>query len=160
METLYKLSSNRSELLSQAEELDIDVFMDTLESIDEAIELKIENTGKMIKEIQLKGEALREHSRTQLARARVYENLAKRMTENLIERMKETGNSEVETPEIKVKLKKNPVSVNIMDERLIPVNYFVEQPKKLNKQELKEDLKSGVEIHGAELVQKENLSIK
>lgn len=52
MNTLYELTENYQHVLDLAEQLDAEVLKDTLDSIDEAIEVKVENTAKVIKELE------------------------------------------------------------------------------------------------------------
>ncbi|EAH2680768.1 hypothetical protein D5L11_16340, partial [Listeria monocytogenes] len=56
-------------------------------------------------------------------------------------------------------IRKNPHSVFVEDESKL-INYLVEQPKKLDKTKLKDDLKKGIDVPGAVLVQTERLQIK
>lgn len=54
-------------------------------------------------------------------------------------------------------MQKNSVSVSIPDESKVPEQYLIPQPPKINKTEIKEDLKNGDEYDWAELVQTESL---
>lgn len=51
-------------------------------------------------------------------------------------------------------------SVEIQDEGLLPMDYLIEQPAKIDKAGIKEALKSGKEVAGAVLVEKQNIQIK
>ena len=57
-------------------------------------------------------------------------------------------------------IQKNPVSVNITDENILPEDYLIPQPPKVDKSSLKEALKNGIEVPGAELKQTEGLRIR
>ena len=50
--------------------------------------------------------------------------------------------------------------MNITDERILPEDYLIQQPPKVDKTLLKEALKNGVEVPGAELKQTEGLRIR
>lgn len=66
----------------------------------------------------------------------------------------------LETPRNKISFRKS-VSVNVLDENQIDGSYFVEKvERKLDKKTLLADLKSGVEVDGAELLEKQNIQIK
>lgn len=52
MPTLYELSNDYLKVLSLAEELDDGTLKDTLDSINDSIDLKVENTAKVIKELE------------------------------------------------------------------------------------------------------------
>ncbi|STQ32880.1 Siphovirus Gp157 [Enterococcus faecalis] len=51
MATLYELSNDYLKVLSLAEELDDGTLKDTLDSISDSIDLKVENTAKVVKEL-------------------------------------------------------------------------------------------------------------
>lgn len=69
----------------------------------------------------------------------------------------------VETARCKLSFRKS-TSVNVLDENLIPDNYFtIETVKKLDKKTLLADLKNlkeGDDIKGATLLEKQNLQVK
>ena len=50
------------------------------------------------------------------------------------------------------------ISVEITDEELLPQKYFIKKPA-LDKDRLKEDLKKGIEVPGAELVHSRRINI-
>lgn len=51
-------------------------------------------------------------------------------------------------------------AVEITDDKAVPDIYRIPQPDKIDKAGINRALKSGVEIPGAELVEKENIQIK
>lgn len=51
-------------------------------------------------------------------------------------------------------------AVEITDEAMVPLSYKDQPPLKVSKTRIKEDMKKGVVIPGAELVQRRNLQIK
>ena len=66
----------------------------------------------------------------------------------------------LETPRNKISFRKS-VSVNVLDESQIDGSYFFEKvERKLDKKTLLADLKNGVEVDGAELLEKQNIQIK
>ena len=66
----------------------------------------------------------------------------------------------IETPRNRISFRKS-VSVNVLDENQIDGSYFVEKvERKLDKKTLLADLKNGVEVDGAELLEKQNIQIK
>ena len=66
----------------------------------------------------------------------------------------------LETPRNRISFRKS-VSVNVLDESQIDGSYFVEKvERKLDKKTLLADLKNGVEVDGAELLEKQNIQIK
>ena len=74
--------------------------------------------------------------------------------------MKLTGKTKFKSGMFNFAIQKNQESVNITDERIIPEDFLIQQPPKIDKTALKELLKNGVEIPGAELKQTESLRIR
>ncbi|UNM90650.1 siphovirus Gp157 family protein (plasmid) [Vagococcus sp. CY52-2] len=88
------------------------------------------------------------------------ENNIKRIKERLQYDLENNELDKIEGKTFKVSVQNNPVSVKIVDEKMIPKGYFVEQEPKLNKKELLEDMKRGEEIFGAELQQTRSIRIR
>ena len=69
----------------------------------------------------------------------------------------------ISSPYLNIQIKNNPPSVRINNEDQIPSEYMVQpepQPMRPDKRKMLEDLKQGVVIDGAELVQTTRLEIK
>lgn len=160
MSTLYELSANYEFLVRNAAEIDEELLKDTLESIDEDIELKADNYARVLVELDGQINTLKAEEKRLADKRKAIENNVKRMKQSLEESMRLTGKTKFKTDFFSFNIQKNPVSVKVIDESLIDENYFVEQPKKLDKQQLKEDLKMGANILGAELIQTEGLRIR
>lgn len=58
-----------------------------------------------------------------------------------------------------INIQKNPPSIKILDDAIIPDKYMIASYR-LDKNQLKEDLKDGLEIEGCELVQSEGIRIR
>lgn len=160
MSTLYELSANYEFLVRNAAEIDEELLKDTLESIDEDIELKADNYARVLVELDGQINTLKAEENRLSDKRKAIENNVKRMKQNLEESMRLTGKTKLKTDFFSFNIQKNPISVNVIDESLIDESYFVEQPKKLDKKQLKEDLKMGANILGAELIQTEGLRIR
>lgn len=80
----------------------------------------------------------------------------------LMEELQAANISEVKkSPHFVIKLKKNPPSVDVTDEALIPKEYIVtKQVESISKAEILKDLKDGLFIPGATLKQTIKLEIK
>ena len=74
--------------------------------------------------------------------------------------MKLTGKTKFKSGMFNFAIQKNPASVNITDENILPEDYLIPQPPKVDKTSLKEALKNGIEVPGAELKQTEGLRIR
>ena len=135
-------------------------FLDTLESINDAIEDKAENYGKVIKSVEAGIEGLKAEEKRLAERRKFMENSVKRMKENVEQSMISTGKKKIKGPLFTFAIQKNPPSVEVIEERHIPQGFWVPQEPKLNKKELLEELKLGHEVPGVELKQSESLRIR
>lgn len=71
---------------------------------------------------------------------------------NYAQTMLETsGIQKVDAGLFKVRIQKNPPSVEIIDEKKIPDEYKIPQDPKIDSKKLLNDLKSGKEIEGAKI---------
>ena len=71
-----------------------------------------------------------------------------------------SGLKKIDLGVFNISIAKNPPSLNILDEKLIPKEYLIEQAPKIDNTSIKNAIKEGKEIAGCELVQKESLRIK
>lgn len=156
---LYDLSQQYSEVLNLIEEGD-ERFIDTLESIEDLLENKVENYGKVIKSVEAGIEGLKVEEKRLSDRRKFMENSVKRMKENVEQSMISTGKKKIKGPLFTFSIQKNPPSVEVIEERHIPEGFWIPQDPKLNKKELLEELKLGHEVPGVELRQTEGLRIK
>ena len=157
MSTLYELTGQYLEIYNP--DMDDETKQDTLDSIDwaEDYENKVENYVKVIKNLDADMEA-RKNEIERLRKLNDADNSKKeRMKEAVKESMELTGHDRVDTPLFKVSFRKSE-AVEV-DDLLLPEAYKVATYKP-DKKRLKEDLKNGLEILGAELVERKNLSIR
>ncbi|SCU31398.1 siphovirus Gp157 family protein [Staphylococcus xylosus] len=163
MSNIYKLSSDYLTVLNmitqEHEELD-QSYIDTLESIDEALEVKADNYIKVIKSLESDNEAIDEEIKRLRQRKTTYDTHIKRMKESLQNMMEETGKTKFKTALNSYNIQKNPPSLNIVDEKLIPKDYWVSQAPKLNKKDALAELKEGKEIPGVEVKQTRSLRVR
>lgn len=159
METLYQLSESYLRVLEIAEQLDAETLKDTLDSIREAIDAKAENIAKVVKELEGKQLVIDAEIKRLQERKSTLQNNVKGIKGYLQAEMEKVGKTKIKGELFNVGIQNNPVSVNIIDERLIPKGFFVEQAPKLDKKQLKEELKHG-DIPGAELIQTKGLRIR
>ena len=155
---LYELSVAFQEV--QNMELDPEVMKDTLDSINDAIENKAENIAKLIRNLESDVSAYKEEEDRLKTKRQATENKVKWLKTYLEDNMKLTGKTKFKSGMFNFSIQKNPASVNITDERIIPEEFLVQQPPKVDKTSLKEALKNGIEIPGAELKQTEGLRIR
>ena len=157
MATLYELTGQFLDIYNM--DLDDETKSDTLESIDwnSDYEEKVENYIKVIKNNEADIEARKNEIKRLTELNKADERKNERMKEVLKESMDLTGHERVDTSLFKVSFRKSE-AVEV-DDLLLPEAYKV-ATWKADKKRLKEDLKNGLEILGAELVERKNLSIR
>lgn len=160
MSVLYKLADSYNQVVEMADELDDGTLKDTLDSIEEAFDDKVENIAKSIKEIEGQADMVKAEKDRLTIREKKMRNNAKSMKIYMQEQMEAIGKRKVQGELLTVAIQKNAPSVKIESEQSIPEGFYVPQPSKLDKTQLKNELKNGLEIAGVELVQTESVRIK
>lgn len=155
---LYELSLSFQEV--QNMDLDPEVMKDTLDSIEDAIENKAENIAKLVRNLESDVSACKEEEDRLKTKRQATENKVKWLKTYLEDNMKLTGKTKFKSGMFNFSIQKNPASVNITDEKIIPGEFLIPQPPKVDKTSLKEILKRGIEVPGAELKQTEGLRIR
>ncbi|MEK0176165.1 siphovirus Gp157 family protein [Tetragenococcus halophilus] len=160
MSTLYKLTDNYQHVLEIAEQLDPETLKDTLDGINDAIDDKAENTAKVIRELEGNINTLAAEIQRLNERKTALNNNVRFLKEYLQNEMEKVGKDKIKSDLFTVGIQNNPPSVYVENEKKVPLDYFVEQDPKLDKTLLKNALKNGNEIEGAELRQQRSLRIK
>lgn len=157
MATLYELTGQFLDIYNL--ELDEETKLDTLDSIDwqTDYEEKVENYIKVMKNIDADVEARKAEIKRLTELNKADEKKKEHLKETLSTSMVLTGHERVDTPLFKVSFRKSQ-AVEV-DETVLPESYKVATWKP-DKKRLKEDLKNGLEIIGASLVERKNLSIR
>lgn len=156
MATLYELTGQFLDIYNL--ELDEETKLDTLDSIDweTEYETKVENYIKVMKNIDADVEARKAEIKRLMELNKADEKKKEHLKDTLSTSMNMTGHERVDTPLFKVSFRKSQ-AVEV-DETVLPEAYKVATWKP-DKKRLKEDLKNGLEIIGASLVERKNLSI-
>lgn len=160
--TIYELREQYKELLDMAENPDIDpqAIADTLEMIGDEIEIKAESSAVILKELGADVEKIRAEERRLSERRAKLESNIKTIKERLYDTMRFTGKTKFNTALFSFGIQKNPAKVVVDDESLIPEEYYIPQPAKLDSKKLKEAIKAGQDISFAHLEQCESLRIR
>lgn len=160
---LYELTEmyqNIWDLISD-DEVDLLSLEKALQSIEENIEIKAENTAKLIKGIDIDIEVIKIEEKRLADRRKALENKKEGIKAYLENHLRIMGIDKVKTPLFTVALQNNPPSVNILDEKLIPKDYKkVVTTTSISKKELLDDLKQELIIPGAEMKQTKSLRIR
>lgn len=107
-----------------------------------------------------KAERLRALAASMVDSAKAFERKADRVEQYMLRCAKEAG-GEIATDSITVKVRKCPPSVEILEECQIPDAYWTEKvTRSINKNLIKNTIKSGGTVAGACLVQNEKVEVK
>jgi Siphovirus Gp157 len=157
---LYQLNNQYLQLLNLADELDPETLADTLESIQEPIEEKMENIVYLIRSF----EAETEHIKSEMDRLskmkQTRENKVKQLKQMLFDSVNVVGVESGKNKNKKVAFKGNPFiksltiqdyqGVELLDEKAIPSEYKeVKTVESIDKKTILKELKEGKEIEGA-----------
>ena len=116
---LYKLTQNYQNVLEIAEQLDAEALKDTLDSIDEAINDKVENTAYVIKQLDANVAAIDTEIKRLQAMKSAQSNNAKNLKLYIQESMEKVGLDNVKGKLIKVAIQNNPQSVRVDNEEAL-----------------------------------------
>ena len=99
MSNLYQLTNDYENVLNMLynEEIDEQMILDTLESIEGAIEDKADGYAKIIKELEAKKNARKEEAKRLTDSAKIFENRVNTLKQNLYNTMKQTGKTKFAT---------------------------------------------------------------
>ncbi|MET3505441.1 siphovirus Gp157 family protein [Halalkalibacter oceani] len=156
---LYELTDAYQQVLELAEN-DSESFLDTLKSLEDAIEVKIENTAKLIKTLDGEAEVIKAEEKRLSERRKALENKVTGLKNYLEYELEKLNLDKVKGAILTTSMQNNPPSVEVLNEKKIPKIYFKPQPSKLDKTTLLKDLKEGKEVEGAAIKQTKSLRIR
>lgn len=133
--------------------------MSRLNELDKPIQDKCINTVRAMKSLEAEYKAIESERKAMQAREKALKDQVEWIKGYLLHNMEKSEIKEISCPQFVIKLRKNPESVDIIDEKLIPEEYIYSEPK-ISKIAIKIALDGGFEVPGARLVQKNSLSIK
>lgn len=157
---LYELARSYAELLDRAEEMESDALVDTLESLQDAIEDKAENIAKFIRNLEADAKIIREEEQRLAERRRAIEAKVDKLKTYLQEQLEIAGLQKVKRPTITVSIQANPPSVDVIDETAIPIDFLIQQAPKVDKKSILERLKKGETVPGVTLKQTKGVRIR
>lgn len=161
MTTLYQLSGMYSQLLDKIEDIDDVTFNDTLDAINDSIEDKAENYGRLIKQLEHDSESLSKESERLKKRSDSLKRKAMSFKLKLRDSMIMTNKKRISTEHFNFTVRKNAASVVIANDAKIPNDLMnIKETKSPNKKAIKKAIESGQEIDGVKLVTNESLLIK
>ena len=161
MAKLYELTEQYNNLMELMENPDVpqEMLEESLNQINDELDTKLENIAKVIKSFEVDTKGLKEEEKRLADRRKAKENKISSLKEYVEGAMRSTGVFKVKGKVFTLAIQKNAPSVLIKDLECIPNEYF-KVKKEVDKTLLKEKLKEGQIIEGAELQQKESLRIR
>ena len=163
--SLYQLAAEHRDALARLEDLDLppETVADTLESLGGELQAKAENVVAFMRNLETTAAAIKEAEGAMAARRKAIENRVDGLKRYVLESMQNNGIQVIECPLFKISIAKNPASVEIEDERLIPQDYFVSPPPpppQIDKKLIAQAIKDGFDVPGARMRQGVRLAIR
>ena len=157
MSSLYELTNFEEQLIQLLE--NGEDIADTLEAVEMSVEDKLESYGRVIRTYETRIAAkLLEIKRLQDA-VRTDENAVKSMKMAITDYMMRTAKRKVETPLFKFWLQRNAPSLVVVDESVIPKEFYKVPEPQLDKTAIKEALRES-EVPGVQMKQTESIRMK
>lgn len=166
MPTLYQLTGAYSEMLNSLandiESVDTEEMLLHIAEMEGNVKEKFVNTAMFIRNLEAHSENLKEAINSMVERLKANENKTSSLRSNLKAHMEAASLINInDNPYIRLRIQKCPPSVEVVSEEAVNDRFFrVETIRKLDKQKLMQELKSGEEIEGAHLIQKTTLVIR
>lgn len=165
MTALYVLAQEYRAAAEKLADLDLDpqTVKDTLDGMSGELEVKASATAAVIRNMEALASQIKDAEKQMAERRKAIESRAASLSAYLLANMAHAGIHAVETPHFAIKVKTNPPSVEVYDEKLIP-GEFMRQPAipapAPDKTAIKAALQKGIDIQGARLVQGSRVEIK
>lgn len=162
MANLYEITERYNNLLEllDNEEITEDVLSSALNDVQDEFNEKALNIVKFIKNLESDVNGLDAEEKRLKAKKMAYKNKIDGLKKYLENGLIVSGFKKLDLGVFNISIAKNPPSLNILDEKLIPKEYLIEQAPKIDNTSIKNAIKEGKDVAGCELVQKESLRIK
>lgn len=132
-----------------------DVIKEYIENLNDTRDNKLDNIERLKREFEAGANALD----SEIKRLQSFKKQKEKSIENLTNlQMILTQGEKIETSFYKFSTRKSK-SVNIIDESLIPDDFF-KIKKEVSKSEISKAINSGIDVKGAEIVEKISLTVK
>ncbi|MEA0564557.1 siphovirus Gp157 family protein [Lysinibacillus irui] len=157
MASLYQLNNAYAQLQQMIEDGQ-EGLEDTLASITDAVEEKLEAYAMVIKNIESDVEGIKSEEKRLAERRKIMENGINRMKQAIAETLQGSGQDKVKTEKFTFSFRKSS-KVEVSDIDSLPQQY-VKVERTISRSELAKALKAGEQIEGAQLVENQSLSIR
>jgi len=160
---LYNISDKYLAVLSNVNEygeLEESSLLE-LDKIEDELENKAVAISSYIKNLEGHQNAIKKAVDDMNDRGFVIQRKIEAIRKYLLTNMERTGISKINSPYFDITLKKNPCSVVIEDEAILSDDYKKAKVQlSIDKIKIRDDLKNGIEVKGAKLIQSNRIEIK
>ena len=161
--TLYQISQEHRALADALQDMDLDeqTISDTLEAESALVE-KSQAVAAVIKNLDAFADAIKAEADAMADRAKKVRNRAEAVKRYLHQCMQVAGVQKIEHPQFTISIRKNPESVDVFEEGLLPQDLLREIPAeyKPDRNLIKQALKDGFDVPGARLTRTERVEIR
>jgi len=163
MKPLYEISSQYEKLMNDIMQCD-EINQEQLSSItliEDNIKDKSINVAAFIKNLESESDCIDKVISSMEERQRKVISKINFLTTYLKENLEKCNINEVKSSMFDIKIKLNPASVVVQDEKIIPSHYFKEMiMKRLDKTMISNELKNNIMIPGVSLERRTRIEIK
>ena len=157
---LYELSKEFEALYDLANEADGDELIELFNELHDKLSDKLENSAKVIRQLQSDSEALKAESDRLTARRKTVDANIERLKDMMLEAMKSSGEAKLKTTLFNFSVRYDK-SVNITNFALLPKKFIkIKTEESADKKAIKEAIEAKEKIAGAEIVINESMQIK
>ncbi|MDN6838119.1 MAG: siphovirus Gp157 family protein [Staphylococcus equorum] len=161
MSTLFNLTDNYKQVYDLiVEQGDEQLLNDTLESINDALEDKADGYVSVVKSLESDNKAIDEEIKRLQQRKTTNKNGIDRLKESLKVSMEATGKTKFKTVLNSYNIQNNPPSLNVIEEKHIPSDFWLSQAPKLDKKALLKHIKENDDVDGVEIKQTQSLRVR
>lgn len=157
MATLYELNNAYARIQQMIEE-GHEGLEDTLESITDAVEDKLEGYAMVKKNIESDIAGIKAEEKRLSERRKSLENSINRLDQAITDTLILVEGNRVKTSKFTFSFRKS-TSVKVEDESIIPPQ-FIKVQKTVSRADIAKALKDGLQVDGASLVENQSLSIR
>ncbi|PGS62679.1 ATPase [Bacillus cereus] len=158
---LYELTSNFNQLQQMIEDgVDPEAVKDTLQAIEEAFDEKIQGAALLVRNIDAQAEAIKVEEKRLADRRKAFENNVRGIKDYLYQQMVAVGKRRMKGTLATVGIQKNPTSLDIASDAVIPPEFMIPQEPKVDKKALLAAIKDGMQWDGITLKQGESVRIR
>lgn len=156
---LYEITGAEMALQAMLEsgEIDEQAYSDTIDGLN--AEGKIENIIHVIKNLEAHAAACKEQKDIFAAKQKAAENGVQRLKDSILQHMQALDKKKVDAGLFTVS-KSVSKSVEIFKEDALDEKYFIPQPPKIDKTAISNDIKAGIDVTGAQIIEKPYIRIK